>query len=133
MSERHFVYIIAPRGSGGLTSPVKVGVTKSLGARLATLQTGCWLRLEVAYQFSLSSRELAYRAESLLHLEFADFRMQGEWFSVEPLFALEALCSVVFDLIEKVSATDDRQAELVESNTIDNLFIVSTEFWGLQS
>lgn len=131
MSERHFVYIIALRKAGVLTGPVKVGVTKALGSRLSSLQTGCWERLEVAYRFSIKSRDLAYEIESIIHSDLSDFRIQGEWFSLDPLCALEALCGVVFNIIETRTAGDRRQVELVESCAIDNLKIVTEQFWGL--
>ncbi|NTG01858.1 GIY-YIG nuclease family protein [Agrobacterium rhizogenes] len=132
MKIKHFVYIIARRTESGLVGPVKVGVTRTLGSRLAGIQTGCWDRLEIAYHFEMVGRDAAYNIERLFHQRLAGNRMQGEWFSVEPIEALEALCDVVFTFIDAHTPKRDRQVALIESGAIDNLKIV-VDTWGLAS
>jgi hypothetical protein len=58
---------------------VKIGVTKDLKKRLATLQTGCPWRLEVK---SIVFRSDSFQYEDWLHKHFDQYRMRedGEWF-----------------------------------------------------
>lgn len=132
MQQRHHVYVIAARRPEGLVAPVKVGVTRSLGARLSTLQTGCWERLEVAYSFALCSRELAYFIEGALHARLADYRLQGEWFSVSPLEALEELCDIVFLRMEETAPPHLKHEMLCDCGAVKNLKIVVEQGWGLR-
>ena len=58
---------------------VKVGSTKNLGARLASLQTGCPQDLQLlAYIYSDAYRSI----EKLLHSKFSDKNHRAEWFSL---------------------------------------------------
>lgn len=125
------VYIIGHATDGHLTAPVKVGVTRALGPRLSSLQTGNSVHLEVGFHFALPTRQEAISAEKEFHDTMADYRLQGEWFDIEPLDALETLTGIVFDLIERRYEGPERQELLVESGAIDNLHTVTTEFWGL--
>lgn len=127
----HYVYIIGHCSKGGLESPVKVGITKSLGSRLATLQTGNSQKIEIAFHFAMATREQALFVEAEFHREMTDFRLQGEWFSIDPLYALETLTGIVYDLIERQYNGDDRRLMTLTSNASKNLHIVTTEFWGL--
>lgn len=60
------------------TSMVKIGWTKCLESRLASLQTGSSSRLTV-----LATMPGGRRDESRLHKRFAHLRSRGEWFSHE--------------------------------------------------
>jgi hypothetical protein len=62
---------------------VKIGVTKQLTKRLATLQTGCPWRLEVK---ALVYRPDSFEFEKWLHEYFDQYRMRpdGEWFDFGP-------------------------------------------------
>jgi hypothetical protein len=127
-----FVYIISHASLGGLAAPVKVGITKSLGSRLASLQTGNSRQIEVAFHFVLASRQDAVFAEAEFHREMAQFRLRGEWFDMEPLYALEVLTGIVFDILERQYAICvNRTLALRVSKASENLRTVTTKFWGL--
>jgi len=66
--------------------PIKIGYAKNLDARLATLQTGCPVRLEVI--FSARCNRIVERA---MHDFFKEDRLHGEWFDPsEKLMAMIA-------------------------------------------
>lgn len=66
------VYFIKPLHSGG---PVKIGFSRYLEKRLAALQVGSPVPLEVEASFAGSCR-----AETYLHRKFCSQRIRGEWF-----------------------------------------------------
>jgi hypothetical protein len=126
----HYVYIIAHSDDSGPVGPVKVGITKSPGARLASIQTGNWRRVEIVRSFKLSNRAIAHLIESTFHDYLAEHRLAGEWFGIEPFDAMEALCNVVFEIIESTYGDDDRTGELVDSGAVDALKEVTDFYWG---
>lgn len=67
MSAPTFVYVISYCGSDRDDMPVKVGITKTLGSRLASIQTGSFRKLQVAHHFWLPTRDLAVKAERQFH------------------------------------------------------------------
>lgn len=79
-----FVYVIGESECG----PVKIGRTKSLEQRLASLQVGNHRRLQV-----LASANCPRPAsvEASLHDRFRSKRLTGEWFSVDSATAANAL------------------------------------------
>lgn len=125
------IYIIGHVIRGKLSAPVKVGITRSLGSRLCSLQTGNSLLLEVGFHFTLPTRQEAATAEREFHDTMADYRLQGEWFDLDPLYALETLTGIVYTLIEQLYEGDDRRQLIQASNASKNLRTVTTEFWGL--
>lgn len=82
MSER--VYVI----SAGPTMQ-KVGIADDPVSRLLAMQTGCPLRLSVV--LSLETK-FARSVEQAVHLLFAGQRIRGEWFSVDTITAVQAVC-----------------------------------------
>lgn len=70
------IYFIRPRG---FTGPVKIGVTRSIESRLASLQTGNHLPLYVWRTFEGNAR-----VEEIVHWRFAAQRIRGEWFDYHP-------------------------------------------------
>jgi hypothetical protein len=72
-----FVYFI--RGESG--GPIKIGYTTDITKRLNTLQTGYPDTLKLLALVPGSTKD-----ELILHEEFTEYRMRGEWFKpVEPL------------------------------------------------
>lgn len=87
------VYLIAhKKPDGTYVSPVKIGITHSVNARLRTLQTGNPAPLGVAFVFSTPDMHFAKVFESALHARNAERRLSGEWFDMPPR---EALLSMV--------------------------------------
>lgn len=60
---------------GGRTSPVKIGFTNDLAARLLRLQMSCPIVLSV-----LASYRGTRKDELEMHQRFRTFRLHGEWF-----------------------------------------------------
>lgn len=124
MSE-HFVYIIGHMDrSGVVEGPVKVGITKSLGSRLASIQTGNWRRIQFCHVFNLEERHIAVEVERMFHDVNSDSRLSGEWFAMEPFTALKSLCGIVYTTIEHMYPEDECQEHWVESGTIDALKMI---------
>jgi Meiotically up-regulated gene 113 len=65
------VYFIKPDG----IDTVKIGYSKDIAGRLATLQTSSWAKLSV-----LATINDDDFTEKDLHLAFRKFRVRGEWF-----------------------------------------------------
>jgi hypothetical protein len=82
-----FVYVIGESESG----PVKIGRTKSLEQRLASLQVGNHRRLQV---LASSNCPRPASVEASLHDRFRSKRLTGEWFSVDAATAANALAEL---------------------------------------
>lgn len=70
-----FIYFIQGISGG----PIKIGYTTDLENRLKTLQTGYPDRLEYLLAFPGSPEH-----EKALHKQFAQYRLNGEWFNPDP-------------------------------------------------
>lgn len=93
MNDMHFVYVMARvSDSGGLTAPVKVGVTSNPGSRLSTIQTSCPYFIEIACVFPMPDRETALTVERGFHTVLKKHAVNGEWFDFGPGRAIEFMC-----------------------------------------
>lgn len=70
-----YIYVV---GSGALGDPVKIGWSRTPEKRVRQLQTGSPQALRLLHKHP-GPKDL----EAFLHAEFADLRMQGEWFRIE--------------------------------------------------
>lgn len=94
MSEiRHHVYIIAHSSEIGPVAPIKVGISSNPSLRLAQFQTASPRKLEGVMTFKLRQREVALDIESTFHRLHDAFRLEGEWFDIDPVTAIHLLCS----------------------------------------
>jgi len=59
---------------------VKVGVSRSPEARLASIQTGCPIRIVAGKAIKCTARVIAVAMEASMHEELAAYRCSGEWF-----------------------------------------------------
>ncbi|UFS77203.1 GIY-YIG nuclease family protein [Tardiphaga sp. 37S4] len=88
-----YLYLICGHGrEHEPLSPVKIGITANVAARLASVQTGQHTRLSVLAAFTTPNRDIARTLESQWHRHFAKHRLEGEWFDVDPITALEVMC-----------------------------------------
>jgi len=71
------------------TKLTKIGVSSNLEKRLQSLSNACGVKLYCA--FKSKAVENATHIESSLHNRFANHRQMGEWFSIEPDTAIEAI------------------------------------------
>ena len=86
----HYVYII-----GREEGPVKVGVTSSLDARLATIQTGCHFKIDLLYFRQFRNRDHALEHERNFHAVYAQNRLAGEWFDLDLDHAIEGIDTAI--------------------------------------
>ena len=91
MSDCH-VYIIAAAIDGWLKGPVKVGMAFDAHKRLATIQTGHPHELQIAAYFTMPSRGVAREVEQAFHTVMSGKRMKGEWFDIDVITAIHAMC-----------------------------------------
>ena len=66
-----FIYFVQEGADG----PIKIGTTQNLKTRLSSLQTGSARKLRV-----LGTIRGGNALEALLHQEFAEYQISGEWF-----------------------------------------------------
>lgn len=85
---------------------VKVGITDSLGSRLAGLQTSNCEDLQLFFSFKLPNRMAALRVEQRFHHHFDDWCIRGEWFGMPPDGALMMLSYFVADVLSETIADE---------------------------
>jgi hypothetical protein len=77
---------------------VKVGISESVGSRIAGFQTGNCEDLILFFFATLPDRATAMRAESLFHEMFDDYAIRGEWFAMSPDRATFMVGNIISDL-----------------------------------
>lgn len=88
------VYIFAPFGRDmEPMRPVKIGIAGDVEKRIAAVQTGSPKRLKIIGLFDTPNREIARKFELAFHKYYADKRLSGEWFDVDPIDALALACN----------------------------------------
>lgn len=80
---------------------IKVGISRSPGARLATLQTGCIDELKLMFSLRFATRELALEVERLFHESELAGPVRGEWVGCEPVEALFYLTSIAVEVLRR--------------------------------
>lgn len=101
MDNPHLVYVFAKVSENGMTSPVKVGISRDANARLATVQTSCPFKIDLAYVFELPNRTMALELERAFHVTQKGKRTHGEWFEFEPVEAIHLLCIALRTFVER--------------------------------
>jgi hypothetical protein len=84
-----YVYLITS------SNAVKIGVSNNPQKRLATLQTANHEPLRLFFEIRCSSDELAYKVESCLHERYSTYRLNGEWFMIDPNIAVNEIIFAV--------------------------------------
>lgn len=108
MSAAHYVYIVATRRNGLLDKPVKVGITKNWRSRIKQIQTGSAEKVEYVWIFNLPNKDIAAELEATFHKVQAEHRTSGEWFSIDPLKAIQSMClNIRANLQVKLSHWDE--------------------------
>jgi hypothetical protein len=79
-----FIYVI-----GREDGPVKIGISGSPNGRLASIQTGCPFRISILHIEEMRDRDHALEHEDHIHRLFAENRLVGEWFDLDPDLAIE--------------------------------------------
>jgi hypothetical protein len=86
------IYVIGSVMNGLPCPPCKIGITANLASRLATIQTGNHQKLTLVSTFFIPDRVLANTVEAAAHEKFQEYRLNGEWFSVNPIDATIGCC-----------------------------------------
>lgn len=76
-SRKTSLYVMAASDAG----PCKIGITGNLKRRRAAVQTGCAEPLIIWSAWSTPDDE-ARNTEMLVHRQFAEQRLKGEWFAI---------------------------------------------------
>lgn len=77
--QAHFVYFIFNEDSNA----IKIGRAKDLPKRMKALQTSSPTRLRLIKSVQVEGGEEAQQLEKLLHKQFNEIRLAGEWFKAE--------------------------------------------------
>lgn len=88
-----FVYVIGTLYRGQVVGPTKIGIASNPHARLRELQTGSAHKLFLSLALQVGDRADAREIERGAHECCAPEAMNGEWFDVEPLFAVATVCA----------------------------------------
>lgn len=98
--DEYWVYVFAKESADGLTSPVKVGISKDPNKRVESIQTACPFKIRMAYVFECPNKEWAAKLERCFHDTQASSRAHGEWFHFEPVIAIHLLCLAYRSLLD---------------------------------
>lgn len=79
INTKEFIYFILNTDSNA----VKIGRTKNVAKRLNSLQVANPVELRVLKTLEVDSGKEAQDTEELLHNEFSDLRLRGEWFKFD--------------------------------------------------
>lgn len=113
-NETCHIYVIAHIKGNRPLAPIKVGISSSPEARLATLQTANPKPLVLLATFAVPTRAIAKAIEAAFHSVQADFRMSGEWFDLPPIRAVEAMCSNMRSALEYFLDDEELRALAIE-------------------
>lgn len=103
--ETSFVYVI-----GAKDHPVKIGFSKDVSSRLATIQTGCPTALCVYAHFEVPAH-LAQTVERHAHEFLKAKRLKGEWFDVTGGEAQDAVAMSVAEVIQAAPFKEPERTE----------------------
>ncbi|MGM4906279.1 GIY-YIG nuclease family protein [Tardiphaga sp. 866_E4_N2_1] len=111
-----YLYIISPFGrENEPLRPIKIGITGNMAARLASIQTGSHVKLRATMAINTPQREIARSFEAAFHAFYADHRLEGEWFDVDPIEAMCMFCVAFKDYFIRNCAGDGAEP------TVDDL------------
>lgn len=86
------VYIVRMRGiTRRPLKLVKVGLANDVAHRLGQISTATPFSADAVHTFRFASRRLAQRVERETHMILAARRLNGEWFRVTPVEAVQAV------------------------------------------
>ncbi len=77
--QSYFVYFILNEDS----SAIKIGKAKDISSRIKSLQTSSPAKLRLIKSIQVESNKKAQELEKLLHKQFQEIRLGGEWFKAE--------------------------------------------------
>ena len=108
------IYIIANMRGKRPISPVKIGISSTPKKRIAALQTANPNRLVLLATFGVPTRDMAKAIEGAFRHVKADKRMAGEWFDIEPMYAVDLMCSNIRGALNYLLEDEELRAYAVE-------------------
>lgn len=81
--EYHCEIYVAMARDGDGPMYVKVGISTQPEVRLASVQTGCPIKIIRAISFKCRTTALARAAEAAFHVHLGNYASSGEWFRFE--------------------------------------------------
>ena len=104
----HFVYVIANLNSAyEVVGPVKVGISNNPLARMQSIQTGSASRLVLVSRYAFWKRSHAQRVERCFHDTCQVYRLEGEWFDINPDAAVSLMEANARSFVNEVLQPDD--------------------------
>lgn len=96
---------------------VKIGTSKSPEERLRTLQTGSPEKLHLSFLIELPDPKAAYQLESQLHLYYAFYRKDGEWYRISASSIIKDIeyCLKVASAINGITYYTENKPEPTEN------------------
>lgn len=76
----YVVYFVGCRSKEGKHKAIKIGITNNTANRLADLQNGNHMPLDLIAWFEAGSRSKAMAIEREMHYQFRHLHIRGEWF-----------------------------------------------------
>ena len=98
------VYVMTINGVG-----CKVGIARNPQRRLEALQTAHPLKLSLYWTSLECEPFVAAVVEQMVHEHFSPYRLQGEWFGVEP----ESAAQAVRDALQSIADHDADACEVL--------------------
>jgi hypothetical protein len=98
MDSDTYVYVISTVRLGRALGPCKCGITTNPPSRLSSLQTGNPHALAMSIFLGPVTSKEATEIEAEVHRAFRSFRMQGEWFLVDPVHLIDTV-GAIFELM----------------------------------
>lgn len=123
-----FVYIISKFENDQLVGPVKVGMSNEPWKRVATIQTACPFKVELAWIFEVPNKEIARALERSFHETQVDASLHGEWFDFSPVEAIHLLCIAYRAMLHVTSDLDGDETEALLTKAG---VITAEQRWGL--
>ncbi len=105
-TEKSYLYLFSCN-----KGPLKIGVTKTIKARVKSLQCGSPYRIKHIASFSLPT-EKAFFAESLCHENLTPFRLVGEWFNIPIKDAIAAMKESIVEILGPVNIRNLRHPDI---------------------
>lgn len=89
-----FVYVISTMIGGKPASPVKIGLSSSVGKRLGSIRTASPREVSLLIAFGPFTRATARLIERESHKMHGAFRLNGEWFDHNPSWVIWNVATV---------------------------------------
>ena len=89
----YYVYIVGTLEKDRITGPVKVGMSANPDVRLSALRTACPNKIDFVCAFGFPDKSSAKLVENTFHQVLAHKQLNGEWFALGPVEAVELMCA----------------------------------------